>query len=731
MPDCPALPPSPRSRSKRLHPLAYPILAALVAPAPVLAQSTEGAEASAELRSLDRVIVTAGKREEDQRELAGTVTVLDGIHLERDGIVDQEGAFKLAPGVQLNKGDAGANNITIRGLTTQSATEGGGAQQQPTGLYLEDVPLNAPIGKGVIPDLAPFDLDRIEVLRGPQGALFGSGSLGGAVRYLFARPDLDKFGASAMVSVANASGGGTGVSGYGMLNAPIADGLAAVRLVAYDRNEPGFIDNLGTGTRDVNALEQRGGRVLFSGRPTDGFAATLVLSTERLEQDGRAYVTPDPDSSTRNAPTDGTAKTAFDFGSLTVDYDVGGHTFTSLTGYWRTDASGMGDDTELFASLGLVLPAVIRPFDNSSHAASQEFRVASNGDGPWSYVAGVFYQRSSSEGDAAQIAQGAEAIFGTDVLVDMHTRLGGTEAALFFDGEYRFDDAWSASVGGRYYRTTTRYHSEGYTFPAETVLSPPDGKETGVTPKISVKYRFGDGAAWYGLASKGYRYGGVNVHPPFSTYRSDSLWNYETGLRLNPLPGMQLDLTAFLLDWSDAQFVYYDDSGALPFSGIGNVGKARSVGVEGVFRYRFSQALDVAAMLAYLDAETTEDFLTAPGQLIPAGSRLPGSAKLQTSLQANFRFDGPFGSAGTFGALHSYLGSRYTDLGGQYVAPEFQTLDLSLGFVRDGWSVSGHLANAFDSRGVLSRTGSPGVPWFGQYYLQRPRTFTLSLRYDY
>jgi outer membrane receptor protein involved in Fe transport len=148
---------------------------------------------------LPKVVITANKRIESQREVAGTVSVLQGSDLERSGARDQEDFLKLTPGVQLNRGDPNSSGITIRGLSSQASPEGGGGQQNASGSYLEDVPLASPIGKGLVADILPFDLDRIEVLRGPQGALFGSGSLGGAVRYLLAKPDLKAFGAALQV----------------------------------------------------------------------------------------------------------------------------------------------------------------------------------------------------------------------------------------------------------------------------------------------------------------------------------------------------------------------------------------------------------------------------------------------------------------------------------------------------------------------------------------------------
>lgn len=257
------------------------------------------------------------------------------------------------------------------------------------------------------------------------------------------------------------------------------------------------------------------------------------------------------------------------------------------------------------------------------------------------------------------------------------------------------------------------------------------GSTNGFTPKATIKYRFGDNL-WYALASKGYRFGGVNGSPPFKPYDSDSLWNYETGVRLNPAEKLQLDLTLFRLDWTKAQVPGFDTSGPVPFLAIGNVGKARSTGVEAAARYRVTSALDLAAAVAYTRARTTADFASGviPGN-VPSGARLPGTPSLQTALQANVRFDGPFESSGRFSATHTFIGKRTMDIDAINTAGAYATLDLGLSFARENWTLSAGIANVFDRRGVVGIVGGvPGLP-VTDYFIQHPRTVSLSLRYDY
>jgi outer membrane receptor protein involved in Fe transport len=697
---------------------------------PVMAQQAPTTPPTAE-DELQRVVVTANKRSEKQREVAGTVSVISGNDLERRGARDQEDFLKLTPGVQLNRGDPNNNGITIRGLSSQASPESGGGQQNPSGRYLEDVPLASPIGKGLVADILPFDLDRIEVLRGPQGALFGSGSLGGALRYVLAKPDMKSFGATAQVGVSRVSQGKTAPSLYGMVNVPLNES-AALRVVAFDRTSPGYIDNKGTMTKDANKTNQTGGRILFTVKPIKELTATVVTSTQKTSQDDFSYVFGDAKKLEHDNPTLGRGTSQFDFSSLSVDYDLGSTTLTSITGHWKTKSNGVGDDTRLFGTLGMALPLVSRVNSGASESQSQELRLASKPGGNFSWVAGLFYQTNKGNGAGKQ--SDPSGAFGVVDLVDLMTKQKASESAVFFDGEYSLGGGWSAGLGGRSYKTKTSFQQTGTVFGGPSNSPVLAGGDEGTTPKASVKYRFNDNM-WYALASKGYRYGGVNEGPPATPFKSDTLWNYETGVRLAPAPGVQLDLSAFLLDWTNAQFTYFAMNGALPFAGIGNVGKARSTGLEAALRWKVSPVFDVAASLARIDAKTTQDVQTMAGRApvtIASGAQLPGTAKLQTALQGNYRFSGPFGTAGRFNVTHTHVGDRVIDLTAFYKAPAYDALDLGLSFNKDNWTMSAGLTNATDSRGIMNIQGTPdGNKSFQQYYLQRPRTLDLSVRYDF
>lgn len=709
-------------------------LALAIATLPVAAQQTSSPQPGTTTED-QKIVVTASKRAERQADVAGTVSVLDGAALERRSAKDQEDMLKLTPGVQFNKGDVASNTITIRGIGTATANEGSGAQQGPTGSYIEDVPMASPLGKGIVQDPLTWDMDRVEILRGPQGVLFGSGSLGGAVRYLFNRPRFGQTEGSLKGEYASVSSGASELSTYGMVNAPLSDTLA-LRVVAFDRHDPGYIDNLGTKTKDANDLRQRGGRLLLSFKPNKDILATLVASSQKTNQGDTFSVSPSPTKLEHTAPNNSTRSVKTDFSSLTVDWNLGQHTLTSITGRWRNKGENLIDDTELFASQGIVVPQVFRPQTGSMTASSQEIRLASNPGGALSYVVGFFMQNVDANSRGRQIDPSAA--FGIATLVDLTSVGTGSERALFADLEYNLGSGWSVGAGGRSYRTSVDSASTGTQFGAPSNVGPITTSDSGFTPKLTAKYKIDGNSQWYAVAAKGYRYGGINGSAPFKAYKSDSLWSYETGVRLAPADGLRIDLAAYMLDWKDAQFTYFiapTPTNRLPQSGIDNVGKARSTGLEAAIRYRISSSFDIAASLAAIDAKTKVDVAIPAGRgavTAPSGSRLPGTPDLQTAFQTNWNFIGPMGSQGRANATYTHVGDRVMFLGGNKPAEAYDTLDLGVNFARGNWTVAAGITNVTNEKGVLSITGAPaGVGSFAQYFLQRPRTALVSLRYDY
>jgi outer membrane receptor protein involved in Fe transport len=310
------------------------------------------------------------------------------------------------------------------------------------------------------------------------------------------------------------------------------------------------------------------------------------------------------------------------------------------------------------------------------------------------------------------------------------TRATTTEHAVYADGTYRWRNGVSLGLGGRSYRTRLA-------FDADTVfLGRASGgnaatSEQGFTPKLSLEFRRGEQMA-YLLVAKGYRFGGINFNPPAMTpYHSDSLWNHEAGLRLAAGKTLRIDLSAFFLDWKDAQ-VSALLAGPLPFSGVANVGRASSRGVEAALRWQPASDLALRAGLAYTDARTGAPFTSGSGALVASGTRLPGTARWQSTLQASYAFDAGAAWAGRASATHGYVGPRVFDIEAKSRAAGYSMLDLRVAFARGPWELSATVDNVFDSRGVGGAAAMyrSGLASYTDYYIVRPRSLGVALRYD-
>lgn len=713
----------------------------VVAYVPVSAQQTSapsapgGAASAADSVSLERVVITANKRLQRSRDVAGSVQAVQGAELENRGAISQEDIFRLTPGVQMSKGEASYNNIVIRGLATSGCSVCQGALQNPTGLYLEDVPLTDPVGKLSVPDVYPWDLERVEILKGPQGALYGSASLSGAVRYILAKPDLSTLFGSVLAGPSFMSGGKTGYTVAGMVNVPLSKGVAALRVTAYDVKEGGYLENPGAGVNDANKHRLSGARVLASIKPTTDLSATFTLLTQRTRQgDGDSIVEgnsvrPDPGAMRHNSSVLSPRTQQFNFASLVVNYDFLGHTLTSTTGWWNKRFDQLWDLSPLYGTLAIPVPLGVTTGDRRSegHAGSQEVRIANQPGSALSYVTGAIIQYANSP-----IDENVTVVNSTLFAPINSTSTGFTtarERAVFFDGEYRIGGGWSIGAGARHYWLKSQSFS---TFNGAGG-DPTGDSESGTTPKFTVKYKFGDNL-WYGLASKGYRFGGQNPAPTFLNYKTDSVWNYETGVKLTPLQDFNVDFTIYRLNWSQAQFTFVLNLPApqLPQTVTGNVGRATIDGIETAIQYRFNQAFNVGAVLAYTDARTAADVTTGFG-LVTSGTELPNVGRFQGAAQANYRFAGPLDSQGRFNVTVSRTGSRSLVFGGGDKVPGYNQLDLGLVLTRTQWTLLTNLANVTNSHGLLSDIAGAPPPnrQHYEYFIQRPRTLSIAARYDF
>ena len=712
-------------------------LQALPATAQVQGQSQASPSATAGSES-QQVIVTATKRPEPQREVAGTVSVARGEALESTGARDIEDVLRLMPGLQVNKGDPDQSVPTVRGIGTVLGGAGFGLQQATTGVYVGDVPCTDPVGFVATCDVSPFDLDRVEALRGPQGVLFGSASLGGAIRYVLARPDFKSRQFKLQSTLGTVASAGTDHANSAMFNAPL--GSLALRAVVQDRRDSGTVRNTGTGKDEANEVHQRGGRLTAAWKPSAAVNVAMLAMTQQTDLDD-ASAADDPSRRQRNTATPSPRRTEVSVYNLTVDAQLGPTALTSSTAILEKKLRNRPDLTRRFGGVGSLLglpelPLIAGRIDQNSEARSQEFRLASVGAGAWSWLFGAFYQETRFKSDAAADAPGGSALWGAAVLpTDRYYSevddSKATEKAFFADVEWRLSPRWSLAAGARSYRNKVHFVADARLI--EAVLGPilvdQRKSESGATPRISLKYNDA-GTVWYATASQGYRLGGFNPGSG-AEYKTDNLWNYETGVRLAPARGLTLDATLFHMDWKDAQ-VNARQPGPVPLNGIANVGKARVQGLELAAVWRARQGTVLEGSMALTAAKTASVFTSNNGTQVASGTRMPGTPRAQGTLQLTQDFAGPFGTSGRWSLSNSYVGGRSLSLDSGGVAPGYALLDTQASFASGTWELTLFVRNLADRKGVVG--GSPvatlGGSSYVEYVLTRPRTIGASLRLE-
>lgn len=680
------------------------------------------------------------------------ITVLDAAELEERGAGSLEDLLAGIPGVQPNPGEPGQSLPTLRGVGTATSSELLGTQQATTGLYVDEVPLTSPFGFVGTPDLSGFSLDRVEVMRGPQGVLFGSASLGGAIQYVLSQPARGQRRASVDAGVVLPSTGGVGMMARVSMDRALAGDAVSARIEAFQHRLPGFIDNLGTGQHDANSQRRHGVRTAVRWWGTGGTVVDASLLHQRQQLDGTQAVSPDSGRLTISTPTASQRADRFSLARLQVDMPIAPRrVLTSITAWVDQQAEPQIDLTRSSGALGNVygpllglgalpvLPVVQSATRQPTRgrAVSQELRLASDAGAGWRHIVGLFVRATRFDFDSVSIAPGGQALWGPAGFLLPDDELGALavhgrtrEGAVFGELQMPGPAGSTLSLGGRAFTTRLSYDAM-LRFLGRTTQGAPDTDERGFTPRLGLEWPLGVGPGaplLHATVAGGYRFGGANFNPPaLTSYKSDSLVNTEVGLRLTPFEALRLDVTAFWIDWRDAQ-VSSLLPGVVPVIGVANVGRARSRGIEVAWSWQGPNGLDISGALAGTDARTLVPFTTDAGTLVAAGARLPGTPRWQTQLQLGRSFAAVDGWQGRATLAHRWTGSRVFDIEGTAAAPGYAHLGARLAFSRGPWEVATQVDNLRDVRGVTGAAvvNRPGVAAFTDWIVTPPRSMRLT-----
>jgi iron complex outermembrane receptor protein len=699
---------------------------------------------------LDEVVVTATKRPELVRNISGSITALTGATLEEIGAQDFADYLTRVPGVVLNAQVPGLSPVVIRGVSTTTGFDQG---QSTTGYFINDIPLTDPYSVIGIPDIDTFDVDNVAVLRGPQGTLFGSASLGGAVNYQAAKPNMSEYELHVQATGESATNGGTGGAGKLMVNVPLISDVLAMRAVYYYRDDPGYYNNIGTGKKDSNVTLTRGGRFEATWAPTSNTTINYMFLDQTEDTADIGYQEPasaGPLEKKTVIPEPNDFTTLLH--SLRLDQDLGFATLTAMATYHDKSQRVTQDET---AALGSLLPGVspiVSQQNGYSRGGDYEVRLASPSGERIEYLIGAMYDNTrESFGESFQGANAEQVIeslysgiFGTGigargapggVFLSAQLPFDGREKALFGELTYHFNDQWKATLGGRAFQTESSNRSIESGFIEDllsgalaTTLSGSQ-KDSGFLPKGSVTWTPNANIMTYALVSKGFRFGGPNIAaavggsvvPP--TFGSDSLINYELGTRTSWFEQrLQLDTNIYYIDWSNIQVQLYT-----PFAQSygANAGGAKNYGLESTALWRISKGLSLRTNLTYLSARLDQDYNPGGGEpIIPSGSTLPGASKWQVSNLLSYQwFSGPWKPVFIFGQRYVSTAPGAFQVGvpqGNYSLYDAR-MTLHIKDVR----VSAFVDNIANSHGVTSGFIAPPL----EEYLVRPRTVGITLDY--
>ncbi|MDH5822663.1 TonB-dependent receptor [Luteimonas sp. RD2P54] len=745
-------------KTPAVHPLSFAVCCCLglLSAAPAMAQSAAAAADAADPVTLDRIVVTAGKREESVREVSGSVSAVTGQQLRESGAQGLADYVQRTPGVVFNSYQPGVSHVVVRGIATSAGNVQG---QTTTGYFLNDVPLTEPGWTIAVPDIDTFDLNRVEVLRGPQGTLFGSASMGGAINYIANTADAGGFDAALESTLSKTRNADLGASGKAMVNLPLAEDVFAVRAVVNYRDDPGYIDNVGTGVDGSNDASVGGGRLSAVLSPGEATTLSWLSLFQQIDSDDNAYRMPALGDLVRDTAIPEYTQTDITVHSLRLDHDFGWAGFTALAAWqdksqdWRFDFTPYRAAYNADLGLDLSEPLYINS-GGDSEGRSIELRLASPSGQRFEWLVGAMlfdtekalFEQLGAAGAAGAFdrsplygpGSGAAIAPDGEIFNAFYTDLDGRERAVFGEASLHFASSWKLTLGGRAFRTEVEETSTeaGFgTYPGAPRVSTSRTEESGFNPKAALTWTPREDLMVYGLVSEGFRFGtpntpGLSAYPIPDGSGSDELTNYELGVRTAWLDNrLLLDATAFYVDWSDIQLRLQTPDN---FNYAANGGQASSRGIEMAAAWRPNATFDLHSAVTWQQARLEEDLFILWYGTAPEGARLPGSADWSVSNTATWRFAGRWYP--TLMLAHQYLSEGISDLNSAVpgVVPneqgDYHLVDLRLRMSFGNTDVTLFGSNLFDERGVTRTV--PEANGLGQGIV-RPRTFGVTAHWRF
>jgi iron complex outermembrane recepter protein len=666
----------------------------------------------------EEIVVTAQKRATALQDVPFSVAAVTNENIKESGATNLVEVARNVPGLYIADLGPGQSQVAIRGISAGQVVRDQPGVKESVGIYLDESPISVAL---FTPDLNLYDLDRIEVLRGPQGTLFGAGSSSGTVRYITAQPKIGAFGGSAEIGFNGVTDGDWGGNLRGALNVPLGES-SAMRVVGYYDDMPGFIDSVypdRSTRKDVNGGSRTGGRLAFRFEPNENLTITPRIVYQKLETDGfpridiynilgNPYTTTetpvDPGKRGQVTQLDEGLSDQFTMGDLKLDFSFGDDIgLTSVSTYIDRKVHVLRDASQLTGSVtksfqGTDAQArLASPLhdDTDLQVFSQEIRIASTGEGPFQWLAGAFYQNADRKYGQTLPTPGYDAItlelIGHDSAyyhsppdTPYYSRLSYNfdQFAVFGEATYRFNPQWALTGGLRYYdfsedRLLTfagAFADQGYTDEAGSVSS------NGFSPRVILAFSPNRNVQFTAQASRGFRLGGINdplnvglcTPEDLVTYSGHPTWddekakNYEIGAKTRLADGRVTFNSAVFFTQVDGLQVIAD-AGSCSSRIVLNA-QAETLGAEMELFLHPDEHWDFGVSATYSDAQITQtqaDSTGAPIGGIRDGNRLPTSPKLQAAASGGYTWGLGESLESNVRLTAQYVGDSYTQLADQ------------------------------------------------------------------
>ena len=740
----------------------------------------QGGEAATGQSAIDEIIVTANKREQSLQDTAMSISALDGDTINKRNLAGMGDYLSSIPGVSILDQGPGFNSLVIRGLSAKP--QGEAFNSSPiSGVYFGETSISGLGLDGNTADIKLVDMERIEVLRGPQGTLYGAGAMGGVVRNVPVDPNLEQFEGSLQFGYSNtAEEGSDNNVAKGVINIPLIPDVLAMRAVAYRFDNGGYYKNIAASdstlsaaaiafgatvldSDDIGGDETVGGRLSLLWQPSDQLAINLNYLSQNTEQNGWASTDLDLEGewsqrryrvwdSANNSPAfsesdlDEGFEDDIELTNLTVEYDLDWGTIFSSTS-WVDEKTNRQREIAAFFAPSFLPWSQLGGFSRDLFA--EEIRLVSELQGPIQFIVGFYYEEMKSKQIAQDVFGGDPALNtfapGGVVFFDLIRDRVVEQKAVFGEFSYDISEQLKLTVGGRAFSYDREVSEEQ--FPA--LFSPASfselkSDESDISLKAGLEYKSNDSSLLYATWSEGFRLGypvAANLNPACDTdadgfydgsdgvstgprdVDSDFVENFELGGKFSLLDNqVTLNTAVYQIDWEGIPVTRLFDF----CSATLNAGAARSRGVELDLSYRVNDDLLINFSSSYVNAELTEDALDLGAV---SGDRLPGSPKYNASLGTEYSF-----RVGNYDAYwradYAYVGGFYNNLkeSGTEIA-DYGKLNVKVGMTVNQFDID-IFADNLTNENSLTWIDAEGFPSERGNRL-RPRTLGLKFGYQF